>query len=163
MSCYASLDSFSVTGDCGNLGNGGFTLYLSATAEPITITWIQPIYSPIYGQYTDTVSSSNIEITNLTAGLYILRINDSCGNPTATTENNISTINIYIASASSCVNISNVIGTTCGLNNGSFSASTSNSYGTCRFELYRNDELIQTDVVSQNTYFYENLQSGVVS
>ena len=103
MSCPASLSSFSVTGDCQNNGSGGFTLYLSATAEPITITWIEPIFSPISGQYTDTVTSGNIEITNLSAGLYILRLNDSCGNPTATTENNISTINIYVSSASSCV------------------------------------------------------------
>jgi hypothetical protein len=161
MSCPASLNSFSVTGDCGNNGNGGFTLYLSATAEPITITWIEPINSPISFQYTDIVNSGTIEITNLNAGLYIFRLNDSCGNPTATTENNISTINIYIASASSCVNISDVVGTTCGLNNGSFTVTLANSYGDSRYQLFRNDVLIDTIVISENTVNYENLQEGV--
>jgi hypothetical protein len=161
MSCPASLNSFSVTGDCGNNGNGGFTLYLSATAEPITITWIEPIYSPISGQYTNTVNSGTIEITNLNAGLYIFRLNDSCGNPTATTENNISTINIYISSASSCVNITDVVGTTCGLNNGSFTVTLANSYGDSRYQLFRNDVLIDTIVISENTVNYENLQEGV--
>jgi hypothetical protein len=161
MSCTASLSSFSVTGDCQNNGSGGFTLYLSATAEPITITWIDPIYSPISGQYTDTVNSSTIEITNLTAGLYILRINDSCGNPTATTENNISTINIYVSSASSCVSLSTISNTTCGLPNGSLSASTLNSYGTVLFNLYKNDAPFQSISSVSNTYVFDSLGDGV--
>lgn len=161
MSCPASLNQFSVTGDCSNNGSGGITLYLSATAEPITITWIQPFNSPISQQYTDTVNSGTIEIPNLTAGLYILRINDSCGNPTATTENNISTINIYVASASSCVNISDVVNTTCGLDNGSLLASTQNSYGLGTYTLYKDDQPVQTIQTGSNSYLFESLGSGI--
>jgi hypothetical protein len=161
MSCPANLSSFSVTGDCQNNGSGGFTLYLSTTAEPITITWIEPINSPISFQYTDTVNSGTIEVTNLSAGLYILRLNDTCGNPTATTENNIATINIYISSASSCVSLGTISNTTCGLSNGSLSASTLNSYGTVQFDLYRNDVLLQSTSSVDNSYVFDSLDDGV--
>jgi hypothetical protein len=161
MSCPANLSSFSVTGDCQNNGSGGFTLYLSTTAEPITITWIQPVTSPIDGQYTNTVNSGNIEVTDLSAGLYILKINDSCGSPTATTQNNISTINIYVSSASSCVSLGTVSNTTCGLQNGSLSASTLNSYGTVLFDLYRNDILLQSISSLDNSYVFDSLDDGV--
>jgi hypothetical protein len=161
MSCPASLSQFSVTGDCSNNGSGGITLYLSATAEPITITWIQPFNSPISQQYTDTVTSGTIDIPGLTAGLYILRINDSCGNPTAVTENNISTLNIYVSSASSCVNITNVVDTTCGLLNGSLIASTTNSYGLGTYTLYKDDAPFQTVQVGSNSHVFESLGSGI--
>jgi|694.fasta_scaffold10121_7 uncharacterized protein (DUF2141 family) len=160
MSCPANLSSFSVTGDCQNNGSGGFTLFLSASAEPITITWIQPLTSPDTGQFTETINNGAKEYNNLSAGLYIMRINDSCGNPTATTQNNISTINIYVSSASSCVSLSKIIDTSCGIENGSLCASTLNSFGTVVFDLYRNDVLLQSVQSVINSYIFESLPDG---
>jgi hypothetical protein len=161
MSCPASLTQFSVIGDCQNTGSGQIELFLSATAEPITITWIQPFESPINGQYTNTVTSGRVLIENLSAGLYILSINDSCGSPTATTENNRATLNIYVASGSSCISISDVIDTTCGLLNGSLTASAATTIGVARFDLYRNDLFIRTVNSDTGSFVFTDLEEGI--
>lgn len=163
MACDFNFSNFSVIGDCQNNGSGSFTLNLSASSEPISITWFLPYpWQPGGGATVETgILSGARTYSNLPAGLYVLEINDSCGSPTAVTENNRTTLNIYVSSASSCISISNVTPTTCGFSNGILTATTANFYGQGQLILYKDDIPIQTAITISDTTVFENLDSGV--
>ena len=164
MPCQYNFSQFSVTGDCENNGSGGFTLYFSSTSEPISITWLLPNpWSPEGGVTTEVYNNSDFPRTysSLVAGTYVFRVNDSCGSPTATTENNIQTVNINVSSGSSCVNVINTVDTTCGLNNGSLTATVQEIFGNAIFNLYK-DGVFYTQQTSTSTeYIFEGLPGGV--
>jgi hypothetical protein len=128
MSCSYNFTQFSVTGDCQNNGSGGFTLYLQTSAEPISITWLEPNPWPPYGGPTveTDVYNGAREYLGLSAGTYVFTINDSCGGVGNITQNNRQTVNITVSSGSSCVNIVGVESTTCGNDNGIITATTEN-------------------------------------
>ena len=163
MACDFNFSNFSVVGDCQNNGSGSFTLNLSTTSEPMSITWFLPYpWQPGGGETVETgILNGFRTYSNLPAGLYVLEINDSCGNPTATTQNNRTTLNIYVSSASSCISIANVTPTTCGFSNGSLTATTANFYGQGQLILYKDDVPVQTATTISDTTFFENLNSGV--
>jgi len=159
MPCDFNFSSFSVVGDCQNNGSGEFTLNLSASSEPISITWFLPNpWSPNAGggpSVETGISNGPRTYSNLPSGLYVLEINDSCGGPTASTQNNRTTLNIYISSASSCVSITNVTPTTCGLENGSLTAAVANTNGTVTYRLYlenNNDRVPAINTPPNETY-----------
>jgi hypothetical protein len=163
MPCSYDFSQFSVTGDCENNGSGGFTLYLSSTSEPMSITWILPNpWTPYGGETTETgILNGARDYSNIPAGTYVFVVNDSCGSPGETTENNRETINITVSSGTSCVNIGQVVDTTCGLDNGSLVATIENINGTANYYLYRN-ELPYLNVDSSLTeYTFDGLPSGV--
>jgi hypothetical protein len=163
MPCDFNFSNFSVVGDCQNNGSGSFTLNLSASSEPISITWFLPYpWQPGGGETVETgILSGSRTYSNLPAGLYVLEINDSCGSPSAVTENNRTTLNIYVSSASSCISIANVTPTTCGFSNGALTATTANFYGQGQLILYKDDVPVQTVTTISDTTFFENLDSGV--
>jgi uncharacterized protein (DUF2141 family) len=165
MACSFDFSNFSVVGDCQNNGYGSFTLNLSASSEPMSITWILPNpWSPSAGggpSVETGILSGSRTYSNLPAGLYVLEINDSCGSPTAITENNRTTLNIYVSSSSSCISIANVTPTTCGFSNGALTATTANFYGQGQLILYKDDVPVQTATTISDTTFFENLDSGV--
>jgi hypothetical protein len=181
MPCSYDFNQFSVTGDCENNGSGGFTLYLSSTSEPMSITWLLPDpWSPNGGDTIQTpIYNGTYEYLNLSAGTYVFTINDSCGSPTATTENNRETISITVSSGTSCVNIGEVVNTICGQENGSLEATVANSNGTVTYRLYleNNDnrvepipappnepqdpDLIRIIDIDSNSYVFENLPYGI--
>jgi hypothetical protein len=165
MPCNYNFSTFSVVGDCENTGSGSFTLYFSSSSEPISITWLSPNPWPPYygGETTEILNNSDFPRTYpfLSAGTYVLRVNDSCGGPTATTQNNIQTVNIVVSSGSSCVNITNVVDTTCGLNNGSLTATLQEIFGTATFSLYK-DGVFYTQGTSTSTQLnFDALPGGV--
>lgn len=162
MSCNYSFSNFSVVGDCQNNGSGEITLNLTTSSEPMSITWFSPYPWPPGGGSPETgILNGTRTYSNLPAGLYILEINDSCGGPTATTQNNRATLNIYVSSASSCVSITNVTPTTCGFSNGSLTATTANFYGQGQLILYKDGVSVQTATTTSDTTFFQNLDSGV--
>lgn len=163
MSCNYNFSNFSVIGDCQNNGSGSFTLNLSASSEPMSITWFSPNpWPPGGGPTVETgILNGSRTYSDLPAGLYILEINDSCGNPTATTQNNRTTLNIYVSSASSCISIANVTPTTCGFSNGILTATTANFYGQGQLILYKDDVPVQTATTIGDTTIFQNLDSGV--
>jgi hypothetical protein len=179
MSCQYNFSQFSVTGDCENNGSGGFTLYLSSTSEPMSITWILPNpWPPGGGNTVETpVFNGQREYLNVPAGTYVFTINDSCGSPTATTENNRETISITISSGSSCVNITDVVNTTCGNSDGSLLATVQNTNGTVNIKLYLEDNdgrvvplpqppgqeditFIREVEIDNDNYLFDNLPYG---
>jgi hypothetical protein len=129
----------------------------------MSITWFSPNpWPPGGGPTVETgILNGSRTYSDLPAGLYILEINDSCGNPTATTQNNRTTLNIYVSSASSCISIANVTPTTCGFSNGILTATTANFYGQGQLILYKDDVPVQTATTIGDTTIFQNLDSGV--
>lgn len=163
MSCSYSFTQFSVTGDCQNNGSGGFTLYLQSSAEPMSITWIEPNPWPPYGGPTveTDVYSGPREYLGLSAGTYVFTVNDSCGGVGNITENNRETINITVSSGSSCVNIVGVRSTTCGSDNGIITATTENINGTATIILFKDGISYTTGYTNTTSYVFTDLPSGV--
>jgi len=163
MPCSYSFSQFTVTGDCQNNGSGGFTLYLSSTSEPMSITWFEPNPWPPYGGPTTELNVMNgpREYLNVSAGTYVFTVNDSCGSPGDPTQNNRETINITVSSGSSCVNIDGVISTTCGLENGILTATTENINGTATMILFQNGLSYRTAFTDTTSYVFTDLPSGI--
>jgi uncharacterized protein (DUF2141 family) len=146
MSCLLTYN-LSVTGDCSNSSQGELVLTIIGSAPPYTIV------SPVSG--TTTGITTTYSETSLTDGSYSYSITDSCL-PT----NNTILVNVNISSGT-CVSINNVDSTTCGLNNGSITASTSTNYGNLTFYLYEETLGYVTSAQTlTNPYIFDNLDSG---
>lgn len=152
MSCSPIiLSTYSVTGDCSNLGNGavyfevigGFTTS-GYTISEFTTTGLFPL----------SAGTTAYTTNNLTGGTYTIGITDACVSPTPQT----AYFDIYI-STGSCVTIEST-NTTCGLNNGSITATTTNSYGTDTYFLYETTIGYITSGDSFSNIF-SNLPSGI--
>ena len=152
MSCSPIiLSNYSVTGDCSNLGNGavyfevigGFTTS-GYTISEFTTTGLFPL----------SAGTTAYTTNNLTGGTYTIGITDACVSPTPQT----AYFDIYI-STGSCVTIEST-NTTCGLNNGSITATTTNSYGTDTYFLY---ETTLGYITSGDSFsnIFSNLSSGI--
>lgn len=152
MSCSPIiLSTYSVTGDCSNLGNGavyfevigGFTTS-GYTISEFTTTGLFPL----------SAGTTAYTTNNLTGGTYTIGITDACVSPTPQT----AYFDIYI-STGSCVTIEST-NTTCGLNNGSITATTTNSYGTDTYFLY---ETTLGYITSGDSFsnIFSNLPSGI--
>jgi hypothetical protein len=142
----------SITGDCSNNGSGAFSLEIYGTAPGYTITWINPVLSgsPI------TLPSSSYTESNLTAGTWTFTVTDSCVSGGNTTQ----VVNIYISSGT-CASFTDITSTTCNLNNGSLTATTSNFYGRGSFYLYDNTNGYITSASSlSQTYVFDGLSAG---
>ena len=119
MSCFFDIVITGITGDCLNTNSGEFGIVISGSAPDYTINWL----SPALGTIPLGVGVNDYNINGLSGcGTYIFEVIDSCVPP------NYIPMSIYI-STGSCVNISSIDNTTCGLNNGIITATTSNFYG----------------------------------
>jgi hypothetical protein len=147
------LYNLSVSGDCTNSGLGAFTVDITGSAPDYSIQWV----SPSSGTTALGSGVTTYTIENLSAGTYTFNIIDSC-EPV----NTIQTVNVAISSGT-CVNIIGQNDTTCGLDNGSISAATTNFYGNTEFYLYENTlGYITSGTSFSNTYEFVNiLASGV--
>jgi hypothetical protein len=147
------LYNLSVSGDCTNSSLGGFTVDITGTAPDYSIQWV----SPASGTTALGSGVTTYTIENLSAGTYTFNIIDSC-EPV----NTIQTVNVAISSGT-CVNIIGQSDTTCGLDNGSISASTTNYYGISQFYLYETTlGYITSGTSFDNTYeFIGILPAGV--
>jgi len=137
------LYNLSVSGDCTNSGLGAFTVDITGSAPDYSIQWV----SPASGTTALGSGVTTYTIENLSAGTYTFNIIDSC-EPV----NTIQTVNVAISSGT-CVNIIGQNDTTCGLDNGSISAATTNFYGNTEFYLYENTlGYITSGTSFSNTY-----------
>lgn len=149
MSCQLNAIIGGLTGDCSNTHSGAFTIDISNGAPGYTVTWITPSYptSGVTGDFT---------MTNLSAGTYSFVITDSC-----VPVNDSVTVNVYISSGT-CVSLTGVQNTTCGLNNGSLTATTTNFYGTASFYLYETTSGYVTSASSLNNFYsFNSLSEGI--
>lgn len=119
----------SITGDCLNADNGAISLALTGGTSPYTVEWISPNLG------SDVVTTGPSIRTGLSADTYGVRVNDSTV-PT----NQEFYINIPVSSGT-CCSIIGVQDTTCNLNNGSVTGTSTSEYSSTNFYLYNNNDV----------------------
>lgn len=142
--------SFQVTGVCDS-GFGSLVVTPFGGVPTYTIDPITPIGSGLSAQ----TGNGPFSFTGLTGGTYTFRLNDSLG-PT----NNEINFNVII---SDCfvANVSNVSGTTCGLNNGYARVSATTSASPYNVILYKDGNPFNVSSIQNFPLIYNNLGTGV--
>jgi hypothetical protein len=142
--------NLSVSGDCQGTGIGAYQISFSGAVPPYTIQFISPSYPSVnVGEnvpYTKTgLFSQIIELT----------VNDS----TLPTNQSFN-INIPISSGL-CCSVVAVDNTTCGLNNGSVTGTSTTVYSSADYFVYSGDgTFINSASTNQSTVIFTNLTAG---
>ena len=139
----------SLTGDCSNTNSGVISISFSGGTPPYSVQWV----SPSLGLDVVTLNPSvRTGLTTTTYGLYVV---DS------TLPLNLSfPIDIPISSGV-CATIETVVGTTCGLDNGSVVATSSSDYSSTNFYLYDFDgNYITSAITDASQVTFLNLSAG---
>jgi hypothetical protein len=140
--------NLSTIGDCSSTGSGSIFLSVTGGTGPYNITWTDPDL----GTDTNTTTSQR---DGLYVGTYSIRITDS-----SVPFNSQLFVNAPISNGN-CCNILGVSDTTCGLNNGFVSGSSSNAYSQQYFYLYTNDNTFLTSATTtSNLVVFGNLSAG---
>lgn len=135
--------SFSVTGDCANSGSGVISVSLSGGVSPYIIDFVSPNLG------TGSTKS------NLNAGLYTIRVNDSLGDT-----NNEFFINAIVSSGG-CLNVTDITHTTCGENNGSITITGASTAYPITLRLYSGSTVVSSGVTNNGLLSLSNLSSGI--
>ena len=139
----------SLTGDCSNTNSGAISISFSGGTPPYSVQWV----SPNLGLDVVTINPSvRTGLTTTTYGLYVV---DS------TLPLNLNfPIDIPISSGV-CATIETVVGTTCGLDNGSVVATSSSDYSSTNFYLYDFDgNYITSAITDASQVEFLNLSAG---
>ena len=140
--------NINVTGDCNNTSGGIINLGISGGSQPYTVQWITPVLP------TDIILSS-VTKTNLVGGTYSIKVTDS-SLPT----NQVEYLNIPISNGV-CCSILNVGNTTCSLNNGTVTGTSTTQYSSTNYYLYHNDGVFsQSATTNQNNVVFGSLTAG---
>ena len=141
--------NISITGDCSNAGLGEIRILPTGGTEPYTIQWVSPYFPPNVGFIGPVVQPG------LYSNVYSIRLNDS-----TLPINNEFYVNIPVSSGV-CCQILSVEKTTCGLNNGSVTATSTSNYSSTYFYLYTSgNTLITNDVTNTDNIVFGNLSAG---
>jgi hypothetical protein len=149
--CELNVSIAGITGDCLNTNSGGFTILINGDAPDYTVQWINPLYGtiPLGGGVI------GYTIDNLSAGTYTFNVVDSC-----VPINNSYLVNVNISSGT-CVSLSGIESTTCGFNNGSLTATTTNLYTEAKFYLYETTYgYVASATTFNNFYSFNSLSAG---
>ena len=139
----------SVTGDCSHTSAGAINIYVSGGTPPYTVEWYNPSLPP-----ANVTTGTSIR-TNLAYGTYSVRLNDSTL-PT----NNQFYVNIPVSSGV-CCSILSVQGTTCELDNGSVTGTSTSLYSSTRFSIYtESDVFVSSATTNLATIVFNNLSAG---
>ena len=138
-----------VTGDCSNNNSGALNLFVSAGSPPYTVEFISPSYA------SQIITTGPASLAGLASNVYQIRVNDS-SLPT----NNEFLINVPISSGV-CGSVEAVQNTTCGVNNGSVTGSSTSLYSSTDFFLYDvNDNYIKSANTVTNSAVFGELSAG---
>ena len=143
--------NISVTGDCQSTGSGSISLSINVGNPPYTVQWVSPSLG------TDVITVQPSIRTSLNSDTYIVTVNDS-----TLPVNQTLNINIPVSSGV-CASILGVQGTTCSLDNGSVTGTSSSNFSTTDFYLYdSNDNFItsQTTNINVNDVIFGGLSAG---
>ena len=141
--------NIAVTGDCSNNNSGALNLYVSAGSPPYTLQFISPSYA------SQIITTGPASLAGLASNVYQIRVNDS-SLPT----NNEFLINVPISSGV-CGSIAAVQNTTCGINNGSVTGSSTSLYSSTDFFLYDvNNNYIKSANTVTNSAVFGELSAG---
>jgi hypothetical protein len=137
-----------VTGDCNNTSDGIINFIVSGGSQPYTVQWVEPAFP------TEIILSS-VTKTNLVGGTYSIKVTDS-SLPT----NQIEYINIPVSNGV-CCSILNVNNTTCSLNNGSVTGTSTTQYSSTDYYLYHGDGVFsQSATTNQDNVIFGSLTAG---
>lgn len=140
----------SVTGDCSNTASGIISVLTSGGTPPYTVEWYDPSLPP-----ADTLIDTPSIRTNLLSGTYALRLNDS-----TLPLNNQFYINVPVSSGV-CCSVVSVQGTTCGLNNGSVTGTSTSLYSSTNFSIFDdNDLFVNSATTNQANIVFNSLTAG---
>jgi|694.fasta_scaffold07203_3 hypothetical protein len=141
-----------VTGDCQSNSSGAIALSINGGSEPYTVQWVTPNLG------TDVITAPQQSIrASLSSGTYLVTVNDS-----TLPVNQVLNINIPVSSGV-CASILGVQGTTCSLDNGSVTGTSSSNFSTTQFYLYdSNDNNItaQSTNINVNDVIFSTLSAG---
>ena len=141
--------NISVTGDCQNTNSGAIYLSLTGGTPPYTVEWVDPNLG------VDIITLNPSIRTSLSAYTYGVRVNDSTL-PT----NSEFYINIPVSSGV-CASIVGVQGTTCSLNNGFVTGSSTSNYSSTDFFLYNTDDTyIMSSTTNTSYVVFGSLTAG---
>ena len=141
--------NISVTGDCANVDVGSISISFIGGTPPYTVEWVDPNLG------TDVVTLNPSVRTSLSADTYAIRVNDSTI-PT----NQEFYINIPVSSGI-CTSIVSVQKTTCDLNNGSVTGTSTSNYSTTNFYLYFFDgTFVNSAITNTSTVVFGGLSAG---
>lgn len=146
----ASLNyNITVTGDCSSNSSGAFNLYVSSGTPPYTIEFTDPVFP------TQIINLEPASLVGLASNVYQIRVNDS-----SLPINNEFYINIPISSGV-CCSIVSTQNTTCGLNNGSVTGTSTSLYSSTSFFLYDiDDNYISSGITNVATITFGGLSAG---
>lgn len=138
-----------VTGDCQSNYGGSISILPFGGTPPYTVEWVDPNLG------TNTITTEPSIRTGLSSQAYAVRINDS------TLPVNLEFyVNIPVSNGV-CVVIDDSAGTTCGLNNGSITGSSSTNYSSASFYLYSgNGQFITSAITNTNNVVFGSLTAG---
>lgn len=137
-----------VTGDCNNTSDGIIDFIVSGGSQPYTVQWVEPAFP------TEIILSS-VTKTNLVGGTYSIKVTDSTL-PT----NQVEYLNIPVSNGV-CCSILNVGNTTCSLDNGSVTGTSTTQYSSTNYYLYHGDGVFsQSATTNQDNVIFGSLTAG---
>jgi hypothetical protein len=140
-----------LTGDCSITDSGIFNLEIFGSAPDYSVQWVYPRTDLVFlGPGVTTYTEYN-----LSAGTYTFQLYDSCiSNPDPVL------VSFFISSGA-CVSITDHIDTTCGVNSGSLTAQTSNSYGESTYYVYETTNGFYNSGTSLNNFYTTTVPAGI--
>jgi hypothetical protein len=137
-----------ITGDCQSVGAGAITIIPTGGTSPYTVQWT----TPDLGEDQAVLSSTR---TGLYPDTYVIRVNDSTL-PT----NQEFYINIPVSDGV-CASILGISNTTCQLNNGSITGTSTSDYSSTNYYLFDGSENYITSASTNiSTVVFDNLSVG---
>ena len=137
-----------ITGDCQSTGAGVINLIPTGGTAPYTVEWTQPSL----GEDQACLSSTR---SGLYPNTYVVRVNDSTL-PT----NQQFYINIPVSDGI-CASVSGISNTTCELDNGSVTGTSTSDYSSTNYYLYDNSNNYITSAATNIAYVeFANLSAG---
>ena len=138
-----------ITGDCSSTSSGVVSLLPYGGTPPYTVEWQVPNLG------SDVVTTSPSIRTSLSADTYGIRVNDS-----TLPDNQEFYINIPVSSGV-CTSVLSVQSTTCGLDNGSVTGTSTSDYSSTNFYLFQgNDTYVESATTNTSTIIFNNLTAG---
>lgn len=139
-----------ITGDCNSQGVGIISILPQGGTPPYTVEWVSPSLPP-----TQIVTETPSVRTGLYPGTYVINLNDS------STPTNLEFYVNAVVSSGVCASISNVFSSTCGLNNGSVTATSSSYLSSVTFDLYTSGgTLVNSFESNTGQAVFEDLSGG---
>jgi len=139
-----------VTGDCSHNSVGSISILPYGGTPPYTVQWYDPSLPP-----NEVVVDTPSVKSGLAYGTYSIRLNDSTI-PT----NYEFYVNVPVSSGV-CANVVYVQGTTCGLNNGSVTGTSTSLYSSTNYYLFSGDgTYIISASTNQPNVTFGNLTAG---